>query len=164
MIFHKKFNCSPSSYISELLHVDYFRDLAIFNSTIFDFQGLWLGRFSYIFLNFLSYHRTSHEFPKPFESEKNLQPFQFVGTLYPSGWEWYFFKKIVYLLSELFCCIMGTFQILSWKMSRKRYRNYLFISPLCLMWTVAGENSKDAMAFFLNIFCSGNKVRWRHGD
>ena len=49
-----------------------------------------------------------------------------------------------------FCCIVGTFGMLPWKVNQKSYRDCLFKSFSCLMWAVAGEKSKDAMRFFLN--------------
>ena len=45
LIFHKKFICSPFSYISVVLHIGYFRDLLIFNSVIINFQELQPRRF-----------------------------------------------------------------------------------------------------------------------
>ena len=47
-----------------------------------------------------------------------------------------------------FCKIVGTFEMLPWKMNQKSYRNCLFRSFPCQMWAVDGEKSKDAMAFF----------------
>ena len=47
-----------------------------------------------------------------------------------------------------FCKIVGTFEMLSWKMNQKPYRNGLFRIYSCRMWAVAGKKSKDAMAFF----------------
>ena len=37
-MFHKKFNCSPFSYISVFLRIGYFRDLLIFNFAIIIFE------------------------------------------------------------------------------------------------------------------------------
>ena len=47
-----------------------------------------------------------------------------------------------------FCCIVGTSEMLPWKMNQKSYKNCLFRSCACRMWAVAGEKSKDAMGFF----------------
>ena len=58
-----------------------------------------------------------------------------------------------------FCCIVGTFEMLPWKMNQKSYKNCLFRSFSYQMSAVAGEKSKDAMPFFLNIFYSPNKIR-----
>ena len=46
------------------------------------------------------------------------------------------------------CCIVGTSEMLQWKMNQKSYRNCLFSSFSCQIWAVAGEKSKDTMAFF----------------
>ena len=46
------------------------------------------------------------------------------------------------------CCVVGTFEMLPWKMNQKSYKKCLFKNFLCQMWAVAGEKTKDAMDFF----------------
>ena len=46
-----------------------------------------------------------------------------------------------------FCCIMGTLEILWWKINQKSYRNCLFKSLSCRMWAMPGEISEEGEAF-----------------
>ena len=47
-----------------------------------------------------------------------------------------------------FCCMVGTFEMLPWKMNEISYKNCLFRGFASRMWAVAVEKSKDAMGFF----------------
>ena len=60
--FTWKFNCFLFSYISALLHIGYFLDLRIFNSSNINFQGLQLGKLSYVFIDSLSCYIPSINF------------------------------------------------------------------------------------------------------
>ena len=60
--FTWKFNCFLFSYISALLHIGSFLDLRIFNSSNINFQGLQLGKLSYVFIDSLSCYIPSINF------------------------------------------------------------------------------------------------------
>ena len=54
-------------------------------------------------------------------------------------------------------CIVGTFEMLPWKMNQKSYISCLFRSFSCRMWAIAGQKSKDIMAFFWIYFALETK-------
>ena len=58
-----------------------------------------------------------------------------------------------------FCCIVGSFEMLPWKMNQKSYKICLFRSFSCRMWAAAGEKSKDHWLFSKYIlFSKQNKT------
>ena len=59
-----------------------------------------------------------------------------------------------------FCCIMGTFEMLPWKMNQKSYRDCLFRSFSCWMWAVAGEKSKWLFSKYILVSKQNKTVFW----